>query len=121
MQNDRAEGKKESRIILIQAKIGRRTPKGSSLWGVSGLGWTDCVDWGDPSNGSKVALCVTCCEPSWALEHLFQHAIHIAPMRPSSIFVGSHRHGGSEVFPSVGPKCIRDIAHHQDAADGQFI
>ena len=46
MQNDRAEGKKESRIILIQAKIGRRTPKGSSLWGVSGLGWTDCVDWG---------------------------------------------------------------------------
>ena len=43
MQNDRAEGKKESRIILIQAKIGRRTPKGSSLWGV--LGWDGPAVW----------------------------------------------------------------------------
>ena len=60
-------------------------------------------------------------ELSASLRRLFQHAIHVAAMCPSSVFIGRQCHGGSEVFPSLRPQCIRHITHHQNAADGQFI
>ena len=50
-----------------------------------------------------------------------QQTIHVPAVGPGTICIRSQCHGRSEIFSSVGAKLIRDIAHHQDAADGQFI